>query len=149
MVLSKLIKKIRLRNINNVFVFAKQCQQVYHNYTLSFRNDHNKNNWLFIMKTKPRSHIQVVHDGNEKVTRGEDIFQLDELVDLYWVISSTELEEDLNFLVAENTYVHFDLDELNDILSTIENKEVDKDEIIEQFKFNKEDDGHENDIHLD
>lgn len=101
------------------------------------------------MKTKPMSHIQVVHDGNEKVTRGEDIFQLDELVDLYWVISSTELEEDLNFLVAENTYVHFDLDELNDILSTIENTEVDKYEIIEQFKFNKEEDGHEDDRDLD
>jgi hypothetical protein len=79
----KVNKKIRLRNINNVFVFAKQCQQVYYNYTPSFRNDHNKNNRLFIMKTKPMSHIQVVHDGNEKVTRGEDIFQLDELVDLY------------------------------------------------------------------
>jgi hypothetical protein len=34
-------------------------------------------------------------------------------------------------------------------LSTIENTEVDKDEIIKQFKFNKEDDEHENDIDLD
>jgi len=34
-------------------------------------------------------------------------------------------------------------------LSTIENTEVDKDEIIEQFKFNKEEDGYEDDRDLD
>jgi len=31
--------KARLRNINDVFVFAKQCQQVYYTYTPSFRKD--------------------------------------------------------------------------------------------------------------
>ena len=31
--------KARLRNVNNVFIFAKQCHQVYYTYTLSFRND--------------------------------------------------------------------------------------------------------------
>jgi hypothetical protein len=34
-------------------------------------------------------------------------------------------------------------------LSTIKNTEVDKDEIIEQFMFNKEDDRHEDDRDLD
>jgi hypothetical protein len=34
-------------------------------------------------------------------------------------------------------------------LSTIENTEVDKDEIIKQFKFNKEEDEHEDDRDLD
>jgi len=46
--------KSRLRNINNVFVFAKQCQQVYYTYTPSFRNDRSKVDWLFILKTKPK-----------------------------------------------------------------------------------------------
>jgi hypothetical protein len=32
-------KKARLRNVNDVFVFAKQCQQVYYTYTPSFRKD--------------------------------------------------------------------------------------------------------------
>jgi hypothetical protein len=31
--------KARLRNVNDVFVFAKQCQQVYYTYTPSFRKD--------------------------------------------------------------------------------------------------------------
>jgi len=31
--------KARLRNVNDVFVFAKQCQQVYYTYTHSFRKD--------------------------------------------------------------------------------------------------------------
>jgi hypothetical protein len=31
--------KVRLHNINDVFVFAKQCQQVYYTYTHSFRKD--------------------------------------------------------------------------------------------------------------
>jgi len=31
--------KARPRNVNDVFVFAKQCQQVYYTYTSSFRKD--------------------------------------------------------------------------------------------------------------
>jgi hypothetical protein len=62
---------------------------------------------------------------------------MDELVDL-----SIELENK-NFHAIENTYV--DVDELNDILSTSEHIEVDKDDEINQLQFNKEDDGHAND----
>ena len=32
------------------------------------------------MKTKLRSHVQVIKDGNDKVTERENVFQLDELV---------------------------------------------------------------------
>jgi hypothetical protein len=35
------------------------------------------------MKTKPRSHIQVVKDDKNEVIEGECVFQLDELVDPY------------------------------------------------------------------
>jgi len=47
--------KARLRNINDVFVFAKQCQQVYYTYTPSFRKDRSRVDWLsrlFRMRTK-------------------------------------------------------------------------------------------------
>ena len=62
---------------------------------------------------------------------------MDKLVDL-----STELENK-NFHAIKNTYV--DVDELNDILSTSEYTEVDKDDEINQLQFNKKDDGHAND----
>jgi hypothetical protein len=48
--------KARLRNINDVFVFAKQCQQVYYTHTSSFKKDRLRVDWLFIMKTKPNGH---------------------------------------------------------------------------------------------
>jgi len=34
--------KARHRNVNDVFVFAKQCQQVYYTYTPSFRKDRSR-----------------------------------------------------------------------------------------------------------
>jgi len=34
--------KARLRNVNDVFVFAKQCQQVYYTYTPYFRKDRSR-----------------------------------------------------------------------------------------------------------
>ncbi|XP_073261203.1 uncharacterized protein [Populus alba] len=52
--------KARLRNINDVFVFAKQCQQVYYTYTPSFRKDRSRVDWFSILKTKPRGRVEVV-----------------------------------------------------------------------------------------
>jgi len=52
--------KARLRNINDIFVFAKQCQQVYYTYTLSFRKDQSRVDWLSVLKTKPRGRVEVV-----------------------------------------------------------------------------------------
>ena len=51
--------KARHRNVNDVFVFAKQRQQVYYTYTPSFRNDQSRVDWLSVLKTKPRQ-IQCV-----------------------------------------------------------------------------------------
>ena len=68
---------------------------------------------------------------------------MDELVDLYKVAPSTKLEENSIFYVIENTYVHVDVDKLNDILSTYGYIEIDEVEEIEQLWFNKkDDDGH-------
>jgi hypothetical protein len=36
--------KARLLNIDDVFVFAKQCQKIYYTYTSSFRNDRSRFN---------------------------------------------------------------------------------------------------------
>ena len=67
------------------------------------------------MKTKPKSHVQVVED---EVIGGDDVFQMDELVDAYRVALFAELEN-LDFYVIKNTYidVDVDVDELNIILS--------------------------------
>ena len=46
--------KARHHNVNDVFVFTKQCQQVYYTYTPSFRKHRSRVDWLSILKTKPR-----------------------------------------------------------------------------------------------
>ena len=77
-----------------------QCQQVYDTYTSFFRKNCSRVNWLSIVKTKLRGHIQVVQDNNDELITRDDVFQLDELVDLYRVALSNDLEEHLNFHVA-------------------------------------------------
>ena len=56
---------------------------MYYKYTHHFRKDYKRVDWLSIMKTKPRSHVQVVKDDNNEVIEGECVFQLDALVDPY------------------------------------------------------------------
>jgi hypothetical protein len=63
--LVRINSKARLRNVNYVFVFAKQCQQVYYTYTPSFRKDQPRVDWLSVLKTKPRGRVEVVQDENE------------------------------------------------------------------------------------
>jgi hypothetical protein len=65
--------------------------------------------------------------------RGDDIFQIDKLIDQYRVALYIELEN-LNFHVTENTYVNVNVDELNIILNTNEYWKVDEDEIDIEFK---------------
>jgi hypothetical protein len=48
---------------------------------------------------------------------GDDVFQLDELVDPYRVASSNDLEENSNFCITDNIFVDIDTEELNDDLS--------------------------------
>jgi hypothetical protein len=58
--LVKINSKARLRNVNDVFVFTKQSQQVYYTYTPFFRKDRSRVNWLFVLKMKPRGRVEVV-----------------------------------------------------------------------------------------
>ena len=78
--LVKINSKARLRNVNDVFVFAKQCQQVYYTYTLSFRKDRSRVDWLSVLKTKPRGRVEVVQDENEDTSVRDEVFQVSELV---------------------------------------------------------------------
>ena len=56
--------KARLLNVNDVFFFAKQCQQVYYTYTPSFRKDRSRVDWLSVLKTKLRGRVELVQDEN-------------------------------------------------------------------------------------
>jgi hypothetical protein len=46
---------------------------------------------------------------------GDDVFQIDELVDAYWVALSTDLEENLNFSVTENIFIDVVVKKSNDV----------------------------------
>ena len=123
MVCSKLIQ--RLRNVDDVFVFAKQCQQIYYTY---FRNDRSRVELLSVVKTKLKGRVLVVLDGNNELTVRDDVFQLDQLVDPYRVALSNDLEENLNFHNAKNTFVDVDVEKLNDVLKTSEHTQVSEDD---------------------
>jgi hypothetical protein len=58
--LVKINSKARLRNVNNVFIFAKQYQQIYYTYTPSFRKDRSRVDQLSVLKTKLMGHVEVV-----------------------------------------------------------------------------------------
>jgi len=120
--------KARLRNVNNVFVFAKQCQQVYYTYTPSFRKDRSRVDGLSVLKTKPRGRIEVVQDENEDTSVRDEVFQVRELVKPYRVAPSIDLEENLNFHVFDDSLVDIDAEELNVVLSSSGQANVNKDD---------------------
>ena len=137
----KINTKDRLHNIDDVFIFIKKYQQVYYTYTFFFRKDRYRVDWLFIVKTKSRGHVQVFQDDNDEFTVGDDVFQL-ELVDPYRVALSTTLKENSNLYVDKNTFVDVDVDveELKDILRTSRHTEINEDDEIDELQFNKKDD---------
>jgi hypothetical protein len=91
--------KARHRNVNDVFVFAKQCQQVYYTYTPFFRKNRLRVRSLSILKTKPRGCVEVVQDENENTSVIDEVFQASEVVEPYRVAHSIDLEENSNFHV--------------------------------------------------
>ena len=110
--------KAKLRNIDNVFVFAKQCQQVYYTYTRSFRKDRSRVDWLSVLKPKPRGRVEVVQDENEDTSVIDEVFQVSELVEPYRFSPSIDLEENSNFWVFDDSLVDVDAEELNVVLSS-------------------------------
>jgi len=122
--------KARHRNINDVFVFAKQCQQVYYTYTPFFRKDRSRVDWLSVLKTKPKGRVEVVQDENEDTSVIDEVFQASELVEPYRVAPLIDLEENLNFCVFNDCLVDVDAEELNVVLSSTSRKKniVEEDE---------------------
>jgi len=129
-VLVEINSKPRLYNVNDVFIFAKQCQQVYYIYTLFFRNDRSRVDWLSVLKNKPRGHFEVVQDENDDSTMRDDVFQVSELVEPYRVAPSIDLEENSNFHIFNNIFVNVDVEELNVVLSSNRQAQVDEDDDI-------------------
>jgi len=126
--------KARHRNVNDFFVFAKQCQQVYYTYILFFRKDRSRVDWLSILKTKLRGRVEVVQDENEDTSVIDEVFQASELVEPYRVAPSIDLEENLNFCVFDDSFVDVDSEELNVVLSSsgLENVDEEDDNHIEE-----------------
>jgi hypothetical protein len=120
--------KARLRNVNDVFVFAKQCQQVYYTYNLSFRKDRSRVDWVSVLKTKPRGHVELVQDENEDTSVRDEVFQVSELVEPYRVAPSVDLEENSNFHVFDDSLVDIDTEELNVVLSSSRQANIDEDD---------------------
>jgi len=128
--------KARQRNVNDVFVFAKQCQQVYYTYTPSFKKDQSRVDWLSVLITKPKGRVEVVQDENEDTSVIDEVFQASELVESYRV-APIDLEENSNFCVFNDSLVDVDAEELNVVLSSTNGKEnVDEedDNHIEEWK---------------
>ena len=73
--------------------------------------------WLSVLKTKPRGRVEVVQDENEDTSVRDEVFQVSEVVEPYRVAPLTELEENSNFRVFDDSLVDVDA-ELNFVLSS-------------------------------
>ena len=60
----------------------------------------------------------------------DEVFQVSELVEPYWVAPSIELEENSNFRVFDDSLVDVDVEELNVVLSSNGQANVDEEDDI-------------------
>jgi hypothetical protein len=79
-------------------------------------------------KKKPRGCLEVVQDENEDTSERDKVFQVSELVEPYLVASSIDLEENSNFCVFDDSLVDVDIEELNAVLSSSGQANIDEDE---------------------
>ena len=89
-------------------------------------------------------HVQVILDDNNELIAGDNVFQLDELVNPYQVALSNDLEKKSIFYVAENTFV--DVEELNDVLRTNKYTQVDEDDDNDEINIKDCDEDDDNGI---
>jgi len=54
-------------------LFSQRNVSKYYTHTSSFRKDHSRVDWLFVVKTKLRGCVKVVQDGNDELTIGDDL----------------------------------------------------------------------------
>jgi Ca2+-binding EF-hand superfamily protein len=81
---------------------------------------------LSVLKTKSRGRVEVVQDENEDTSVQDEVFQFSELVEPYRVAPSNELEENLNFHVFDDSLIDVDAEELNVVLSSSGQANVDE-----------------------
>jgi hypothetical protein len=55
--------------------------------------------WLSVLETKLRGHVELVQDENEDTSMRDEVFQVSELIEPYRVAPSIDLEENSNFRV--------------------------------------------------
>jgi hypothetical protein len=96
--------------------------------------------WLSVLKTKPRGHVEVVHDENEDTSVRDEVFQVSEVVEPYRVAPSIELKENSNFRVFDNSLVDVDAEELNFVLSSSGQANVDEEDDIHIEDCDEDDD---------
>jgi hypothetical protein len=94
--------------------------------------------WLSVLKTKPRGRVEVVQDENEDTSVRDEVFQVSELVEPYRVAPSIELEENSNFRVFD--LVDVDAEELNVVLSSSGQTNIDEEDDIHIEDCDKGDD---------
>jgi hypothetical protein len=85
---------------------------------------------LFVLKIKPRGRVELVQDENEDTSVRDEVFQVSELVEPYRVVPSIDLEENSNFRVFDDSLVDVDAEELNVVLSSSRQANVDEDDDI-------------------
>ena len=86
--------------------------------------------WLSVLKTKPRGRVKLVQDENEDTSVRDEVFQISELVEPYRVAPSIDLEENSNSLVFDDSLVDVDIEELNVILSSSGQANINEDDDI-------------------
>jgi len=79
---------------------------------------------------KPRGCVEVVQDENEDTSVRDEVFQVSELVEPYRVAPSIDLEENSNFCVFNDSLVDVDAEELNVVLSSSGQANVNEDDDI-------------------
>ena len=85
---------------------------------------------MSVVKTKPRGRVEVIQDENEDTSVRDEVFQVSELVEPYRVAPSIELEENSNFHVSDDSLVDVDVEELNVVLSSSGQANVDEEDDI-------------------
>jgi len=96
--------------------------------------------WLSVLKTKPRGRVEVVQDENEDTSVRDEVFQVSELVEPYQVAPAIELEENSNSRVFDDNLVDVDAEELNVVLSSSGQANVEEEDDIHIEDYDKGDD---------
>jgi hypothetical protein len=81
-------------------------------------------------KNEPRGRVELVQDENEDTSVRDEVFQVSELAEPYRVAPSIDLEENSNFRVFDDSLVDVDAEELNVVLSSSGQENVDEDDDI-------------------